>query len=297
MPGFEHELQVRLLQNRPELVPLMLRDTIGFPVPDFAHAELGCGDHTRLKPKSFKSDNVVVLYDESGRKVLAIVSEVQQGRDDDKPYTWPLYLATVREQLRCPVRLMIVCPDIGTERWARHPIEIETGGATLRPAVLGPGNTPYIDDLEKARAFPELAVLSAAAHGSHLPVLKAAEAALDKLPEHTQLLYNDYIESKLNAAARKMWEDLMATGTYEWQSDFARKYVGQGREEGRQEGREEGRAEGKQETLIRFLEATSATISLDSRRRIEECDDIGRLDDWLDKAFKSRITDADELFD
>ncbi|MEU3307003.1 hypothetical protein ACWGSK_18045 [Nocardiopsis sp. NPDC055551] len=89
----------------------------------------------------------------------------------------------------------------------------------------------------------------------------------------------------------------MATGTYEWQSDFARKYVGQGREEGRQEGREEARAEGKQETLIRFLEATSATISLDSRRRIEECDDIGRLDDWLDKAFKSRITDADELFD
>ena len=81
----------------------------------------------------------------------------------------------------------------------------------------------------------------------------------------------------------------MATGTYAWQSDFARKYVGQGREE--------GRAEGKQETLIRFLEATSAIISLDSRRRVEACDDIAQLDTWLDKAFKSKVSDADELFD
>ncbi|GAB3727898.1 hypothetical protein GCM10027590_34540 [Nocardiopsis nanhaiensis] len=268
----------------------MLSDTLGFPVPDFARAELGCGDHTKLKPKPFKSDNVVVLYDDDGGKLLAIISEVQQDKDHDKPYTWPLYLATVREQLRCPVRLMVVCPDSDTEQWARTPIEMENGGAVLRPAVLGPSNTPYIDDIERARALPELAVLSAAAYGSHLPVLKAAEAALDKLPEHTQLLYNDYIESKLNASARKMWEDLMATGTYEWQSDFARKYVGQGREEGR----EEGFAQGKREALLRILEALPITVDEEARKRIDECADSDQLDAWLTKAVKVKTTD--ELF-
>ncbi|WP_026116224.1 hypothetical protein [Nocardiopsis valliformis] len=303
MPGFDHELQVRLLQNRPSLVPLMLRDTLGFPVPDFARAELGCGDHTKLKPTPFKSDNVVVLYDHDGRKLLAILSEVQQKKDNDKPYTWPLYLATVREQLRCPVRLMVVCPDVATERWARRPIELETGGAVLRPAVLGPSNTPVIDDIDRAKRLPELAVLSAATHGDNPAVLKAAESALDDLPEHTRLIYYDFIESKLSASARLMWEELMATGTYEWQSDFARKYVGQGRAEGRaqglaegrEEGREEGLTQGKREALLQLLDVLAVSVGADARQRIEECTDSDQLDGWIAKAVK--VTDADELFD
>ncbi|GHC71278.1 hypothetical protein GCM10007079_03510 [Nocardiopsis terrae] len=295
MPGFDHELQVRLFQKQPALAPLMLRDTIGFPVPDFARAELGCGDHTKLTPQSFKSDKVVVLYDHDCTKVLAIITEVQQKVDEDKPYTWPLYLATVREELRCPVRLMVVCPDNRTERWARTPIELETGGAVLRPAVLGPSNTPVVDDIDRAKRLPKLAVLSAAAHGDNPAVLKAAESALDGLPEHTRLVYYDFIESKLSAAARLMWEELMATGTYEWQSDFARKYVGQGREEGLEEGREAGLVQGKREALLRLLDVLPVSVGPDARRRIEECADSDRLDTWITRAVGVKHTD--ELFD
>jgi hypothetical protein len=292
MPGFDHELQVRLFQNRPELAPRMLRDTLGFPVPDFARAELGCTDHTKLK--TFKSDKVVVLYDHDGAKVLAILSEVQQKKDHDKPYTWPLYLATVREQLRCPVRLMVVCPDAATEQWARTPIELETGGAVLRPAVLGPSNTPVVDDIDRARRLPELAVLSAAAHGDNPAVLKAAESALDDLPEHTRLIYYDFIESKLSASARLMWEELMATGTYEWQSDFARKYVGQGIEQGREEGLEEGLAKARSH-ILRLLEAHGIPVDASARSRIEECSDLELLDTWFTRAITAKSTD--ELFD
>lgn len=269
------------------------------PFPTSPALELGCGDHTKLKPTPFKSDNVVVLYDHDGNKLLAILSEVQQKRDNDKPYTWPLYLATVREQLRCPVRLMVVCPDVTTERWARRPIELETGGAVLRPAVLGPSNTPIVDDIDRAKRLPELAVLSAAAHGDNPAVLKAAESALDDLPEHTRLIYYDFIESKLSASARLMWEELMATGTYEWQSDFARKYVGQGREEGlkegRAEGREEGLAQGKREALLRLLEAHEVSVDASARSRIEECSDLDQLDTWFSRAISAKSTD--ELFD
>lgn len=295
MPGFDHELQVRLFQRQPELAPLMLRDTIGFPVPYFARAELGCGDHTKLTPQSFKSDKVVVLYDHDCTKVLAIITEVQQKVDEDKPYTWPLYLATVREELRCPVRLMVVCPDSRTERWARTPIELETGGTVLRPAVLGPSNTPVVDDIDRAKRLPELAVLSAAAHGDNPAVLKAAESALDDLPEHTRLIYYDFIESKLSAAARLMWEELMATGTYEWQSDFARKYVGQGREEGLAEGREEGLAQARREGVLRLLEAHEVPVDPSVRSRIAECSDLEQLDTWFTRAISAKSTD--ELFD
>ncbi|WP_116244005.1 hypothetical protein [Nocardiopsis sp. FIRDI 009] len=299
MPGFDHELQVRLFQNNPELAPAVLRDTIGFPVPDFARAEIGCTDHTKLKPVPFRSDDVIVLHDHDGAKVLAIIAEVQQKKDQDKPYTWPLYVATVREMLRCPVRLMVVCPDRNTEVWARTPVEFEAGGTAFAPAVLGPSNTPVVDDVDQARRLPELSVLSVAAHGDDPAVLKAAEAALDALPEHTRLVYYDFIESKLSAAARQKWEELMATGTYEWQSDFARKYVGQGREEGLKEGRIEGqvvgRIEGERKALLRVLRVRDVPVSDSARDRIERCADLTELESWLDRAVT--VTDADQLFD
>ncbi|WP_304453454.1 hypothetical protein [Nocardiopsis sp. YSL2] len=299
MPGFDHELKVRLFQNNPELAPVMLRDTIGFPVPDYARVELGCTDHTKLKPVPFKSDSVVVLYDEHGAKQMAIIAEVQHKKDPDKPYSWPLYVATVWEIIRCPVRLMVVCPDSSTERWAREPIRFEAGGTALAPAVMGPSNTPVIDDIERAQALPELAVLSAAAHGDDPAVLKAAEAALDPLPDHTRLIYNDFIESKLSESARLMWEELMATGTYEWQSDFARKYVGQGRAEGREVGREEGREEGRllatHDALLRLLERRGIPVSEHERSRINACDDLDQLDTWFDRAITA--TSTAELFD
>ena len=47
----------------------------------------------------------------------------------------------------------------------------------------------------------------------------------------------------MSDAARTALEALMANGTYEYQSDFARRYVAQGRSEGRAEGKTEGRLE------------------------------------------------------
>ena len=287
MPSFDHELQVRLFHNHPDLAPRMLRDTVGFPVPHYARAELGCSDHTKLKPTPFKSDNVVVLYDETGARKLAIITEVQLRKADDKPYSWPLYAATVWQIVKCPVKVMVLCPDAATERWARTPITFEFEGATLTPAVIGPSNTPEIKDPDQARELPELAVLSAAAHGDKAEVLKAAEAALDSVPEDTRLIYNDFILSKLNVAARRMWEDLMTTGTYEWQSDFARKYVSQGREL--------GLVEKQREDILRLLDGRGIAVSPDDRVRINACDDLDQLETWFNRAITA--TSVDEVFD
>jgi predicted transposase YdaD len=70
-------------------------------------------------------------------------------------------------------------------------------------------------------------------------------AALRELPEERSRLYFDVIMAALPELARRTLEAHMEG--YEYQSEFARKYVAQGREEGRKEGRSEGRSEGREE--------------------------------------------------
>jgi hypothetical protein len=115
-------------------------------------------------------------------------------------------------------------------RWASQPIELGHPGFALRPIVIGYAQVPRLHDAAAARASPQLAVLSAMAH-PELETAEAAEAGIAELPEDQQRLYWDVIWSGLPEHVRRILEVRMIKG-YEYQSDFARKYVSQGREEG-----------------------------------------------------------------
>jgi predicted transposase YdaD len=72
----------------------------------------------------------------------------------------------------------------------------------------------------------------------------------------------------------------MATQKYEFQSDFARRYIALGREEGEASGRAEGEARGRAALVIRLLTARFGRIEpqVDDRLRrasIAELDAIG----------------------
>jgi len=75
---------------------------------------------------------------------------------------------------------------------------------------------------------------------------------------------------------------------YEYQSDFAKKYVAQGRAEGRAEGRTEGRAEGRTEEaarlLLTMLRARGIAVPEAVRERILAQKDPERLERWFEKA-------------
>lgn len=67
---------------------------------------------------------------------------------------------------------------------------------------------------------------------------------------------------------------------YEYQSEFAKRYVAQGRLEGRVEGKAEGRLEGRATLLIRQLTVRFGSLSDEVLKRIsaapiEELDAIG----------------------
>ena len=76
----------------------------------------------------------------------------------------------------------------------------------------------------------------------------------------------------------------MANGTYEYQSDFAKRYMAQGRTEGVAQGRAEGEAHGRADGVLRVLTARGIDVPPVVRERVLACTDIATLDAWLVRA-------------
>jgi hypothetical protein len=79
---------------------------------------------------------------------------------------------------------------------------------------------------------------------------------------------------------------------YEYQSDFAKKYVAQGRTEGRTEGRAEGRAEEAARNLLTVLRARGIAVPDSIRERILAQKDPELLERWLEKAVVASSVNA-----
>jgi hypothetical protein len=86
----------------------------------------------------------------------------------------------------------------------------------------------------------------------------------------------------LPAAARSYLEATVKTSTYEYQSDFVRNFVFQ------------GRAEGEALALFVVLEARGIEVPEDARSRIKACTDVDQLNIWLRRAVAA--TSIDDLF-
>lgn len=274
MPSNTHEALIQMFRHRPVLAAELLATAFGVELPAFERVQLGSGE---LTPIEHRADAVVELRD--GKRItLAVVVEVQLRRDPVKRYSWPVYLATVRARSRCPAALLVVCADSATAAWCAQPIALGPGNA-FTPIVLGPAQVPALTDPDDAAINPELAVLSAIAHANQrdreevLFVLPAALAALDD--DHFKL-YHDLVMSVLPNAARHYLEELVRT-TYQYQSDFARRYVAEGREEGRAE----GRAEGEAGAILTVLGTRGVAVPASARERITSCTDHDQLSRWL----------------
>lgn len=220
--------------------------------------------------------------------MLAIGFEVQLDRDLDKHTSWPAYVTGARARYGCPACILVLCADEAVARWCAKPIETGHPGFVLRPLVLGPDAVPIVTEPEQAEAMPELAVLSAIAHGrgEHgFAVALAALAAARGLDVERATLYDDLVLFWLNEAARSKLEELMERGRYEYQSEIVRRHVAQGRAE--------GEAKAKAQAVLTVLEARGIDVPQDLRRRIAECTDLATLDHWLRRA--AVIAEASKL--
>jgi hypothetical protein len=141
----------------------------------------------------------------------------------------------------------------------------------------------------EAARRPELGVLSAIAHGeteNGATIASALLPAIQGLEDDRARFYYDLLYNSLNEATRRVLETMMKG--YEYQSDFAKKYVAQGRAEGRSEGRSEGRAEGRADeaarALLTVLRVRGIEVPEAARERILSQKDPERLERWLERA-------------
>jgi hypothetical protein len=295
MPSQLHEALLLLFRNRPELAPELLRDALHIELPRYSEARIESAQLTDIQPAEYRADLVVLLY--QGEPVLGIIVEVQLRPDEDKRYSWPVYVAGLRARIRCPVCLLVVTAEEPVAQWAVRVIELG-GGNRFVPLVLGPSGMPEVTDEEVARRDPELAVLSAMAHGADADTEKAlriavvAMAASAGLDAERSTLYFDLVAAALGEAARKALQS-MDPAKYEYQSEFARRYVAQGRAEGEAEGEARGEArgeiKGRAELLLKQLTVRFGPLSAAVQERVRAAS-IVELD-----AFAERVLTAKSL--
>ena len=90
--------------------------------------------------------------------------------------------------------------------------------------------------------------------------------------------YGDLVLTCLNEAACRALEAMMKG--YEYQSDFAKKYVALGRDQGRAE----GEAKGETRALLAALRVRGIAVSDAARERILTEQDPERLERWVERA-------------
>lgn len=146
------------------------------PLPPYTEARIDSADLTEVQPAEYRADVVVLLLD--------------------------------GVPVKCPVYLLVITADEAVARWAAQPIELGKGSRWV-PLVLRPSGVPAVTDPAQARADPELAVLSAMAHGKNadieqsLQIAVAAHMASLGLDEDRSRLYFDLVLDSLSKAERK----------------------------------------------------------------------------------------------
>ena len=280
MVSMRHESLVDLFKNRPSLAAEMLVEVLGVVLPAYSEARVVSVDLTETQPAEYRADIVVLLLAE-GTPVRVIIVEVQLKKDDDKRFTWPAYLTVSRDQHRCPADLLVIAPDPVVATWCAEPIELGVAGFVLCPPVLRRDAIPVVTDPTEAARRPELGVLSAMAYGATeqgASIAGAVLPAIERLDDERARFYYDLVYNSLNEAARRALEAMMKG--YEYQSDFAKKYVAQGRDQGRVE----GRAEEAARAVLTALRVRGIAVPEATRERILAQKDPECLERWHERA-------------
>jgi hypothetical protein len=134
-----------------------------------------------------------------------------------------------------------------------------------------------VTDPAVAARRPELAVLSVMAHGETdqgATIAGALLPALDRLADDRARFYYDLVYNSLNMAARRALEAMMKG--YEYQSDFAKKYVALGEAL--------GEAKASARAVLTALRVRGIAVPDAVREQILAEKDPARLERWHERA-------------
>jgi hypothetical protein len=279
MPSVEHEAAVEILHRNPELAAILLA-SVGVAVPVGATAVIADSNLSARKPVALAAEAVIVLTVPAGK--LAVVIEVQKyPPKNQKRRAWPAYVTIAGVEHDCDAILVVIALRPDTARASRRLIRTGHPGFSLRPIVIGPGNTPRPDGPGAHQAAAELAVLGVLTGALDLSDPQARQAALGALARTDPERRADYtrvIHGTASGATRQALEELMKTvfTKENFPDDFVDGLLDQGRAE--------GEARGEAQMLLRILAGRGFTVPDHVRDRVVSCTDTAQLEAWGDLA-------------
>jgi len=208
MPSYMRELLVEMLRDRPMLAAELITDLFGVSLraAAFEQAQVSSGDLTDSPPTEYQAAAVITLTagDVPVLGIVVDVVDVELRRDARKSPYWPVYVGPLYARSDCLVFSMVVCTNPVVEAWFGFPVMKSTPGWLLTPLLI-PTEMPVVTDPSLARRKPELAVLSAMAHGGRSGeegIFEALLAALEVVDHDHAKMYADLVLAALPVAAR-----------------------------------------------------------------------------------------------
>ena len=256
MAGAVHESVLELIREHPFLLKTLLEaqglelsfDELQVP----AESDLG-----QLQPTQHRADLVFVC---PGKQ--AVIVEVQNRRDAQKQFTWPLYTASLHEREACETLLIVIATKDSVAQWARQTIPSFQPPLGFQPYVLGPESIPKLNSAAEVAHSPALGVFSAMVHAPGEQGIERIKTTLEgikkaALDSSKHSLYIDMVCAALSKAQLEAMEEHMRTHQEPF-SEIFRKHYRKGRNEGLEEGLkkglEEGRSKGLEEGRSKGLE-------------------------------------------
>jgi hypothetical protein len=294
-----HEAHHSIFRHDEDLFPEVMEQVFGVVLGKAGRVTVLGADLTEQRPLERRADSVLLaeLLVEDGASKYIVVVEAQTDPDPDKRWSWPYYIAYLRDKYKCPVLLLVVCVKPETEAWARTEITSGLGKLVcmrVRPAVCGPSSVRPVTDLETARGHVGFAVFSALTH-SHSnqarDILEILAEALGSIDEKNAKFLAEFVEAGLvGTDGHEIWRELMITGNYPHVSQWR----AQATEQGIEQGIEQGSVRTRIEDILRILSRRGVSLSAAERSRIEDCADQATLETWFDRSLM--IDNAKDLF-
>ncbi len=293
--SIEHEAPLELLERFPDLLPSLLREQLGRPVPLGARLRPVSENHNITVVQEFRSDSAVVLEIAPNQPpACAAIVEPQRRIDPDKWYSWPRYLSDLHHKYRCPTYLIVFAlgdDAAAVGAWARQPIATFQPGSGFAPLVLGPPEVPAPTTVEAAKADLPRAALGTLLHLSDPDGTEVAYRTLRAVYELHGLDMFVWLYYLIRGVARnECFAEIERLIMLDAQTHFIPKTAFEREQyaKAKSEGQTEGRAEGKAEAVLAVLSARGLSVTADQRRRILACTDVAKLDRLIAGAVSAR---------
>lgn len=268
MPSSWHDSVTAIFTEHPELAVEIATGLTGTRIPEGVPVRAEAPNFNDRHSTDFQADAVIVagsVHD----PIRAVIVEAQKRTLADKPPQWARYAAQLWIFLRCPVDVLVICPDAKSAFWYARPFSTTLPGYTHLPIVLLPSEVPAITSVADAAARPAMAALSVAYHGADRAVSQAFVDSLRLLSRDHALKYHEHAYNMAPLAVQRILEQLMKSHTWPVYSPFAKETFGR------------GMTEGKAQAILAMLEARNLNVTDAERERITRCTDLRQIETWV----------------